>query len=140
MEFLWHPRVGFLEVWGVYPYGVALRFATGTLVHKPHNPELPNARKLSDQQSSSFFREESCPFLPGDLQRAHLTQLPHKMMLPFLKILPPLLIIRARSQHSLQGNFLQRVPAPTGNSFVLKDSQVPLLCTDGMENVWVRKH
>lgn len=106
MELLWPPRVGLLEVWGVYLYGVALRFATGTLVHKPHNPELPSAPELSDQQSSSFFGEESCPFLPGDLQRAHLSQLPHKVMLPFLKILPPLLIIRARSQHSLQGNFL----------------------------------
>ena len=37
----WHPRVGLLEAWWVHPCAAALRFTTGTLVHKPHSPELP---------------------------------------------------------------------------------------------------
>ena len=47
MELLQHHRVGLLEVWGVYTDGVTLRLATGTLVHKSQNPELPNSPEPS---------------------------------------------------------------------------------------------
>lgn len=55
MEFLWHPTVGLLEVWGVYPFGVALRFATGTLVHKP--------TILNSQMPVNFLTSKAAPSL-----------------------------------------------------------------------------
>lgn len=44
--------------------------------------------ELSEPPKQLLFSEESCLFLPRD-QRPHLRQLPHKVMLLFLKIPPP---------------------------------------------------
>lgn len=52
-------------------------------------------------QSNFYLLEESCLFLPRD-QRPHLRPLPHKVTLPFLKILPSQPIIRVRFQHHVR--------------------------------------
>lgn len=140
-----HPGWSFLAPKGGTPGGVgSLPVCSGpeirhrTLVHKPHSPELPTPLNFLTAKQLLLSGGE-LPLLAWRPAKSSPSQLPRKVMLPFLKILPPLLIIRARAQHSLQGNFLSRVPALARNSFVLKDFQVSLFCTDGMENVWVRR-
>lgn len=68
--------------------------------HYVGNPKILNSHiplNFLGQQKQLLLLEESSLSLPEALQRPRLRQLPHKVMLPFLKTLPPQLIIRVRA-------------------------------------------